>query len=127
MVVHIFLFILFFSLLIWHNKHNTFFINSGLTIKQIFFLFVLKVTIGILYIYIDQNFIYRGDLDTFYTESIYETNLLLSDPKEFFTSFFISDIGYSNFFYTDSFWNNFRNVFLYKLLAVFNLLRTFSN
>ena len=79
-------------------------------------------SIGILYIYIDQNFIYRGDLDTFYTESIYETNLLLSDPKKFFTSFFISDIGYSNFFYTDSFWNNFRNVFLYKLLAVFNLL-----
>ena len=74
MVVHIFLFILFFSLLIWHNKHNTFFINSGLTIKQNFFLFVLKVTIGILYIYIDQNFIYGGDLDTFYTESIYETN-----------------------------------------------------
>ena len=126
MVVHIFLFILFFSLLIWHNKHNAFFINSGLTTKQIFFLFVLKVTIGILYIYIDQNFIYRGDLDTFYTESIYETNLLLSDPKEFFTSFFISDIGYSNFFYTDSFWNNFRNVFLYELLAVFNLL-SFKN
>lgn len=87
---------------------------------------LLKIITGVVYIYVEQNYLNGGDLSSFHSNSLLETELLLNNPLKFITSLFNSSGETANIFSTHSFWNYFRNIFLEKILGIFNII-SFKN
>ncbi|MFN2458935.1 MAG: hypothetical protein ABR502_12105 [Chitinophagaceae bacterium] len=121
------LFAAYLVLFAWLTTKIKFFTETGLTNPQLVIIFFIKVMAGIFYGWIG---VYYGSLaqmvDTwgFHYNSIIETNLLKSDPKEFVTSFFNNpyESGYGKFFSSeDSWWNDLDLNFFIKFLALLNV------
>ncbi len=121
----ILLFLLYILVVSLFFKKIQFFKNSGLSSNQLFFLFLIKVIIGILYgIYFSSpNQILKADTWTYFYESKKETLQLLNNPISFFSEIFKDQsISFGNFFAsTNSFWNNLKSISFIKFLVVLNL------
>ncbi len=126
------LFAAYLVLFAWLITKVPFFIASGLTSAQLIILFLLKVLAGIFYGWIG---VYYGEMakmvDTwaYHYESLQEYQLLLHNPKMFFTSIFQTshEDGYSRFFSSEnSWWNDLKRVSFLKILAFFNVF-SFGN
>ncbi len=129
MILYCAVFIVYFLAALYFNTKTTFFINSGLSGKSINFLFTFKIIAGLAYIYIDTHYFHPSDIFGFFKDSLDETNLLLHHPLQFIKSIFQSNNNWNwdGLFSThSSYWNDLRNVFLSKILGIFNLL-SFKN
>lgn len=124
--MEIFLFAAYLLLFTWCIPKIRFFSNSGLSGFQLAALFLLKVSIGLLYGWISW---YAGstpgNTDTWmlHTESLKETKILLTYPRQYITSFFYdgSGTGFENFFTSGaSYWNNLKNNTYIRIESVFN-------
>ncbi|MEI8059258.1 MAG: hypothetical protein WCG67_03785 [Ferruginibacter sp.] len=94
---------------------------------MIAFLFVFKVLMGFAFIYIEYHFLQGGDLEGTFLNSLDQTVLLKKDPWHFISSALQSNYDNLNGLYSShSFWNDLRNIFLEKVVAVFNLI-SFGN
>ncbi|MFN2437600.1 MAG: hypothetical protein ABR503_00265 [Chitinophagaceae bacterium] len=120
------LFAAYLILFAWLVTKIKFFKNSGLTPSQLIIFFLLKVMAGIFYGWIG---IHYGELahmvDTwgFYYLSLSESDLLKTNPQEFFTTLFQNNYehGYDGFLSgKNSWWNDIRGTIFIKLLAVIN-------
>lgn len=102
--------------------------KSGLASSTIIGLFLLKVFAGVIYGWMDAQYLKSGDTFLFFNNSVKETDLLFSNPLEYFKTFFISSYNsYGNFFgSSNSFWNDLRGTLLEKLLSIFNIF-SFTN
>lgn len=125
-ILYILWFLVLLTSLLFSNKYNRFFVTSLLSNKLINRLMLLKIITGVVYIYVEQNYFNGGDLSSFHSNSLLETELLLNNPLKFITSLFNSSGEAANIFSTHSFWNYFRNIFLEKILGIFNVI-SFKN
>lgn len=117
-------YLIFFA---WLVTRIRFFTASGLTKPQLVIVFLLKVIAGILYGWIG---VYYGEMaqmvDTwaYHFESVKETQVLLSQPSEFFGNLFHNTYqeGYTKFLASrNSWWNDLKGNSFVKLLAIFNV------
>jgi hypothetical protein len=126
------LFVGYLILFAWLVTKVKFFTLTGLSKPQLIIIFLLKMMAGIFYGWIG---LYYGGLaqmqDTwaFHMASIPESQLLYSNPEEYFTNLLRDPYegGVSKFFDSnDSYWSDLKgNVFI-KILSVFNIL-SFGN
>lgn len=122
-------YLIFFS---WLVTKTRFFTASGLTTPQLVIIFLLKAMAGILYGWIGVWYGQIGKMmDTwaYHYESLKEYNVLLTNPKVFFTDVFHNTYtdGYTRFLAVEnSWWNDLKGIFIIKLLAIFNVL-SFGN
>jgi hypothetical protein len=106
-----------------------FFIKSGLSPALLITLFLLKITVGMIYGWIGV-FYNQKDTWAFHKNGLEEKKQLLSDPLEFLFSFFRS--GYTENKYgkflsvENSWWNDLDANFFNKMIAVFNVF-SFDN
>lgn len=114
----------FVAFCFWFAKAN-FFANSGIGFKNLTALFTIKVLAGILYgVYFSQPpQIESADTWHYFIESKVETDWLLTNPKAFFADLFTNHYSNSNGFFssTHSIWNDLKETFFVKLLAILNL------
>jgi uncharacterized protein with PQ loop repeat len=93
---------------------------------MILFLFLVKILAGIFIGWMSQKFYPQGnDYWDINTAGWSEYQLLLSDPKKFFSEIFVSNYpnGYGGFFNpVGSYWNDLKNTLIGKLLGCMNLL-----
>jgi hypothetical protein len=94
----------------------------------VIFFFLLKVLAGV-----GAGLLYAGKpgVDTwiYHNESLIEYDLLLHQPKTYFTNLFYSvyEHGYAGFFSSEnSFWNDLKTNLIVKILSVFNVF-SFGN
>ena len=99
--------------------------NAGLGSRLVLGLFLLKIFAGILIGWMSQRFYPQGnDYWGLNDAGWREYQLMLSDPKRFFTEIFISPYqnGYDGFFSSvGSYWNDLKNTLIGKLLAGCNI------
>lgn len=121
------LFIIYLLLFCWLVTKVRFFRNSGLPVKTLLILFIVKVMAGVIYgmIYyrISNHHVY-ADTWRFYYESLDETDLLFNDPAKYFTDIFHNpyERGYERLFAgSHSYWNLLKNNIMVKLVSIFNL------
>ncbi len=101
------------------------FINkTGLAARLILVLFLLKIFAGVLIGWMSQKFYPQGsDYWGLNVAGWEEYQLMLSDPKRFFTDIFSSHYhnSYDGFFNSSgSYWNDLKNTLIIKALAVCN-------
>lgn len=125
--VTIILFSAYLLLFTWLITRLPFFRKAGLSPQWLAGLFIMKVAVCCLYGYIHSlSEYYPGKIDTWrwYFESLNETGLLKSNPGEFFSSLFHDPYNGSAgdiFGAQNSFWNDLKNNFMIKLMALMNL------
>lgn len=111
----------------WLVTRVKFFTRCGLSKSQLVIIFLLKVLAGIFYGWIG---IYYGghakmwDTWIFHRFSMYEYELLLTDPREYLGNLFRNsyDEGLTRFFESEgSYWNDLKGSIFIKLLSVFNV------
>ena len=99
--------------------------NAGLGSRILLILFLVKILAGILIGWMSQKFYPQGnDYWGLNDAGWREYQLMLSDPKRFFTEIFISPYqnGYDGFFNSvGSYWNDLKNTLIGKLLACCNI------
>src|SRR5215207_9976187 len=118
------LFAAYLVLFSWLITKVAFYKKSGLTPAQLVIIFLLKVIAGIFYGWIG---VYYGNLaqmvDTwmFHYEGMEGYELLLSSPKEFFTSLFKNNYQeYGRFLSSEnSWWNDLHNNFFIMIISFF--------
>ncbi|CAN5495609.1 hypothetical protein BH11BAC3_BH11BAC3_01080 [soil metagenome] len=112
-------------LVLWRIPSCTIIRSSDLTAKEARLLFVFKVISGVAIAYCLVHFIPSFDYLAINEGGKLQYDLLLTNPKLFFTDF-TSDLrsyGLGGIFAAEnSFWGYFRFYFLYKSLAILNLL-----
>jgi hypothetical protein len=122
------LFVIYLVGFAWLATRIPFFRKADLSKPQLIIVFLLKIIAGIFYGWIG---LYYGGLAqmqdtwTFHYNSIAETDLLRSDPHEYFTNLFKDPYGdgVAKFFETtDSYWNDLKGNIFIKILSVFNIL-----
>lgn len=110
----------------WLISRWTFFIESGLPMRWLLALYMLKLAAAGAYYWFFTQPAYQATSDTwrYYHISLKETNWLLSDPAGFLRDLFSS--GYDKpsglFSSSDSYWNDLKDNVFIKLLAICNLL-----
>ena len=115
---------LYFYLIFRSTQKWSFFKNSGLSVKQLKVLLVIKITCSVFaaYYFMQSNTV---DYLTFNNEGFLQYKILISEPLSFFDDLTtdIKNYGWSGLFSSShSFWANLRFNFLYKLIAIFNLI-----
>lgn len=115
---------LYFYLIFRSIQKWSFFKNSGLSLKQLKVLLVIKITCSVLAAY---YFKHSNTLDylTFNNEGFLQYKILVTEPRSFFDDLTtdIKNYGWGDVFSSShSFWANLRFNFIYKLIAIFNLL-----
>lgn len=114
-------------LLAWLVTRIPFFTRAGLTKPQLLTLYLVKVIAGIFYGWIGIYFGGQAKMwDTwiYHTNSLYEYNLLLTDPHEYATNLFRNSYehGFTRFLASSgSYWNDLKGSIFIKLLSVFNI------
>ena len=116
--------VFYFSALFWSLHQWSFFKTSGLTIKQLRILIGIKFVVSVIASY---YFIHSTTLDyiNFNNEGFLQYKILISQPLSFFDDLTtdIKNYGWSGLFNSShSFWANIRFSFIYKLIAIFDLL-----
>jgi hypothetical protein len=107
-----------------------FFKKSNIPKPYLVSLFYIKIMAGIAYAllmkYQEQKSGLPTDTWKYFYYSIDDTNLLLSNPKKFFTDLFVNQYGnngYHTFWASDgSFWADFRNWIYIKIIAIINVI-----
>ncbi|MEP7163807.1 MAG: hypothetical protein ABI741_03885 [Ferruginibacter sp.] len=99
--------------------------QAGLATRLLLALFLLKISAGVLIGWMSQKFYPQGsDYWGLNVAGWNEYQLMLSDPKRFFTDIFSSAYqnGYDGFFRsTGSYWNDLKNNLIIKTLACCNI------
>jgi len=122
------LFIAYLVLFSWLVTKTRFFNKTGLSKPQLVIIFLLKVIAGIFYGWMGN---YYGGLaqmvDTwnYHQNGLLEYQLLLSDPKEYFTNLFHDPYhqeGLKGFLSSkDSYWNDLKSNVFIKILSIFDI------
>ena len=122
------LFVAYFFFFLYCNKKTAFFINSGISSRNLNILFSIKILVGITYIVVHECFIKVYDLTVLFSDSLQETELLLHQPLKFISTTFDSDYQnkYGGLLTTGSYWNDISTTLLTKLLGICNVL-SFKN
>jgi hypothetical protein len=124
------IFIFYFILCGVFLNRSKFVQSTGITFYQILTAFSVKVIVGCFYGYYfsGQAHIENSDTWSYYVYSLEETDLLLNKPSYFFSSLLesnYSSLG-SLFNSSNSYWNDLKNNFFIKILAIINLF-SFKN
>lgn len=124
------LFFVYLIILCWLLPRIKFIKNSGIETRWIIGLFLIRVAVAVLYNFIN-NYYYHdvADATSLNKLGLEEYQLLLNNPKEYFSSFFQDSHNnhFSGFFdIVDSYWNDLRTNIILKLLAITDLL-SFGN
>jgi hypothetical protein len=123
-----FLFAIYLVFFCWLITRIRFFKNSGLSNQWLIGLFALKVIAGMAYgWYFTQVPNYHSASDTwrFFYDSTTETELLLKNPLQYFSNFLDNphDKEYRHLFSpVNSYWKDLKELYMVKLVSVFNLL-----
>jgi hypothetical protein len=116
------LFVVYLLILCWLITKVSFVKNSGLSSRLIVLLFLLKIVAGLAIGWISYNTYNTGnDYWDVNREGWKEYQILLNNPKEYFTNIFHSHYtkGYGGLFDSfQSFWNDLRNNIIIKFLSV---------
>jgi len=122
------LFISYLVLFAWLVTRTRFFINSSLSKPQLVIIFLLKVIAGIFYGWMGHfygGFAQMIDTWNFHHGSLLEYEILLNDPKEYFTNLFhdpYTKEGVDSFFGSkESYWNDLKSNVFIKILSVFDI------
>ncbi len=119
------LFVVYLLILCWLITKVSFVKNSGLNSRLIVLLFLLKIIAGLAIGWISYNTYNTGnDYWDVNREGWKEYQILLSNPKEYFTNIFHSQYikGYGGLFDSfQSFWNDLRNNIIIKFLSICNI------
>lgn len=119
-----FLFILYLILFCWLITRIKFFTESGLSVRILIALFLLRIFASLIGCYFNLYYYPFSDSLTFHNEGIIEYDLLFNNTKEYFTNIFedTRNKGYSGFLEANqSFWNDTRSNLIIKMLSVFDL------
>ena len=116
------LFVVYLLILCWLITKVSFVKNSGLNTRVVTGLFLLKIAAGLAIGWISYNTYNTGnDYWDVNREGLKEYQLLLNNPKEYFTNIFHSQYtkGYGGLFDSfQSFWNDLRNNIIIKFLSI---------
>lgn len=119
------LFIVYLLIFCWLATKITFVKQAGLNNKSILLLFFIKVTAGVAIGWISLHIYGSGnDYWDVNRDGWKEYQLLLSDPREYFTNIFRSNYGthYGGIFDSfQSFWNDLRNNIIAKIISIFDI------
>jgi hypothetical protein len=123
MPLHYLLFLLYLVFFCWLISKINFIRNSGIPLRWLWILFLLKVVVGVFYGYIYSKNIAHADTWKMYFISLKHTSVLTSNPTRFITSWFYE----SQYSYTEpfgsgkSYWNIIKDLTLIKIEAIFNV------
>jgi hypothetical protein len=119
------LFVFYLLIFCWLITKVPFVKNSGLSNKYILLLFLAKILAGLVIGWVSYNVYGKGnDYWNVNRDGWIEYQLLLTNPKEYFTNIFHSQYsqGYSGVFDSfQSFWNDLRNNIIIKILSLFDI------
>ena len=118
------LFFFYLFIFCWCISRIKFFKDSGLSIRLITGLFLVRVIAGILSTYINFNYYPVTDASIFRDQGVEEYNLLFHNTAEYFTNIFRSNHNnsYSGFMESSgSYWNDTRSNIIVKMLSIFNI------
>ncbi len=118
------LFVFYLLLFCWLITRINFFTQSGLSNRFLIILFLIRIIVSLVTCYFNLYYFPVSDSLAFHNGGIDEYNLLFHNPHEYFINFFqdTHKNGYSRFLDTsDSYWNNTKSNFLYKMLSVFDI------
>lgn len=116
------LFFIYLVLFCWLLTRIQFISNAGIDKRTIVILFLIRIIAGLINGYINLYHYTGTDIADFHQDGLREYHLLLNNPREYFIN--ILNFSYQNsglLEFTDSFWNNLRNVLMVKLLSVFDI------
>ena len=123
--MHYLLFTIFLAAGCFFITRISFIKNSGLPIKLVLVLFFLKIVAGLLIGWMSQKFYPQGnDYWGLNVAGWEQYQLLVSDPKRFFTDMFSNNYqnGYDRLFNSyGSYWNDLKNTLIIKFLALCNI------
>lgn len=122
------LFIAYLVLFSWLVTKTSFFTKTGLSKPQLAIIFLLKVIAGIFYGWMGNYYgglAQMADTWNYHQNGLLEYQLLVNDPKEYFTNLFhdpYNNEGLKDFFSSkDSYWNDLKSNVFIKLLSIFNI------
>lgn len=115
------LFFIYLVLFCWLLTKIKLIKDTGIGGRVILILFLVRIIAGVINGYINLYHYSGTDAASFHQEGIIEYNLLLNDPKEYFTNIFRSYQTSGLLDITDSYWNNLRSNIMIKLLSIFNI------
>ncbi|MBU3715063.1 MAG: hypothetical protein FGM46_08970 [Ferruginibacter sp.] len=98
--------------------------KSGLSVGVLALLLMIKITAGLLAVWLPYHYAQPNDYWPLHNESINEYHLLWNDPKTFIGNIFYSPYGnhHTGFFsVVGSYWNDLRTNLVIKILALFNV------
>src|SRR4051794_11291508 len=125
-----FVFIIYTAFFNWLVIRIPFIKKTGLPLSWINWLFSLKIIAGLAYAWFYSQPAYYATSDTwnYFNSSKTETDWLLRDPVGFFKDIFTYGYEKSGNLFTNnnSYWNDLKNNFIIKLLALCNVF-TFKN
>lgn len=120
------LFVVYLLILCWLVTKVSFVKNSGLSGRLVVLLFLLKIIAGLAIGWISYHTYNTGnDYWDVNREGWKEYQILLNNPKEYFTNVFHSQYtkGYGGLFDSfQSFWNDLRNNIIIKFLSICDIL-----
>lgn len=102
----------------------SFFKKSGIGGKWLIVLFLARVGVALIHVYVDVNILGSSDSIRMHQAALAQADFLKAHPIDFFIDIFKSQYGshYGEVFGThQSYWNNLKLNFLLKVLAVFDL------
>lgn len=116
------LFFIYLGVFCWLLTKIKFFKDSGIEMRLIIILFLIRIASGIINGYINLYYYIGTDASFFHQQGLNEYRLLFENPGAYFTNIFLSEKPNSGLFdITNSYWNNLRSFLMIKLLSVFNV------
>ncbi len=119
------IFLLYFVFFNWLVTRINFFKATGLGNRVLIALFSLKIIAGLVYAWVYSQPAYINISDTwgYFEKSKSETDWLLKDPTAFFKDIFMYGYQQSGSLFAgqDSYWNDLKDNFIIKLLAICNV------
>lgn len=125
MHIEYFLFPVFLLIAFWLIPKIAFIKNADLTTREVKLLLAIKMLSGIAGAFYFSHIALQGDYLPFNTEGKAQYELLISNPKLFFTDFShdIKSYGFGGLLEcSNSFWGYLRFNLLFKCIALFNLI-----
>lgn len=122
--MHYLIFFLYLSIGAFLIRRVPFVKNSGIPSGMIIPLFLLKIIAGLAIGWLSDKYYPQGnDYHILNDEGFKEYQLLLSDPKEFFSNIFVSTYSHYDGFFDSigSYWNDLKNNLIIKAIAICNI------
>lgn len=119
------LYIIYTLLFCWLISRMSFFRNSGLEIRLLIILFIVRVCISLVHGYLSMFFFEDSDTKYIYMLSVDQLQMFLHSPGKFFAEIFVDpykDHHSGLFGVENSYWNNLRLVILIKVFGLLNLI-----